>query len=68
MPGSSPVVSANLGPKVAAFACAINGKPAAVVNIRAAHDPTLRVQATCVLLGAGLDVGLIIGALYGIRR
>ena len=68
MPETSPVVSANLGPSVAAYACVINGKPAAVVNTKAAHDPTLRVQAACVLLGIGLDVGLILGALYGIRR
>lgn len=68
MPEKPAVVTANLGPKVAAFTTLIHGKPAAVINAAAAHNHELRSQATCALLGVGLDAGLIIGALYGVRR
>lgn len=62
------VVTANLGPKVAAFTTHIDGRPTAVINAAAARNHELRHQATCALLGVGLDAGLILGALYGIRR
>lgn len=68
MPESSPVASADLGPNVAAITLQIDGQPAAVINTAAAHDMTLRRQAAWALLCVGLDVGLIIGALHGIRR
>jgi hypothetical protein len=68
MPETPSVVTANLGPKVAAYACRIDGKPAAVVNTQAAYDMTLRRQAAWALLCVGLDAGLILGALHGIRR
>lgn len=65
---ASPVITGNLGPKVAAFTCRINGRPVAVINTEAAHQPELRTQAAFALIGAGLDAGLILGALHGIRR
>ncbi|MEU7074688.1 hypothetical protein AB0B30_32725 [Streptomyces narbonensis] len=68
MPGSSQVITANLGAKVAAFTCNINGRPVAVINTEAAHHPELRTQAAFALAGAGLDAGLILGALHGVRR
>ncbi|MFG2873336.1 hypothetical protein [Streptomyces sp. NPDC048338] len=68
MPEKPAVITANLGPKVAAFTTSIHGKPAAVVNELAARNPELRHQAVCALLGVGLDAGLILGALHGVRR
>lgn len=62
------VVTANLGPKVAAFTTNIDGRPTAVINAAAAHNDELRHQATCALLKVGLNAKLILGALYGIRR
>ena len=68
MPESSTVLTGNLGAKVAAYTCRINGRPVAVINTAAAHRPELRTQAAYALAGAGLDAGLILGALHGIRR
>lgn len=68
MPEPSPVITANLGPKVAAFTCRIDGRPVAVINTEAAHHPELRTQAAFALAGAGLDAGTILGALHGVRR
>jgi len=62
------VFTANLGPKVAAVTAQIDGEPAAVVNTQAAYDMTLRREAAWALLCVGLDAGLILGALHGIRR
>ena len=62
------VVTANLGPKVAAFTTHLDGKPVAVVNDAAGRSTTLRHQAVAALLGVGLDAGLILGALHGVRR
>lgn len=61
------VVAADLGPSIAAFTCRINGRPTAVVNAAARHDPTLRMQAARALHGVGIDAGCINGALHGIR-
>jgi hypothetical protein len=68
MPGSKQVVAANLGPEVAALVLEIDGQPAAVINSEAAHNKKLRRQAAWALLCVGLDAGLILGALHGIRR
>jgi hypothetical protein len=68
MPGSSPVIAANLGTKVAAFTCRIDGRPVAVINTEAAHNPELYTQAGCALVAAGFDAGTALGALYGVRR
>lgn len=69
MPEPIPVIAANLGTnKVAAFTCHINGRPVAVINTAAAHHPELRTQSAYALAGAGLDAGLILGALHGVRR
>ena len=65
---AGPVIAANLGAKVAAFTCRIDGRPIAVINTEVAHRPELRTQAAFALAGAGLDAGLILGALHGIRR
>ena len=62
-----PVITADLGTHIAAFTCRIDGRPAAVVNSAAQHDKTLRTEALAALLCAGLDAGLILGALHGIR-
>lgn len=68
MPGSSPVIVANLGRGIAAFTARSNGRPVAVINSEAAHDPELRTQAGYALVGAGLDAGTVLGALNGVRR
>lgn len=62
------VFTANLGPKVAAVTAEIHGEPAAVINTEAARSRKLRHEAALALVCAGLDAGLIIGALHGIRR
>ena len=61
-----PVITADLGPRVAAFTCRIDGRPAAVVNSAARHDKIMRTEAATALLCAGIDAGLILGALHGI--
>jgi hypothetical protein len=61
------VITADLGPHIAAYTCRINGKPAAVVNRSAAHNPTMHTEALAALLCAGLDAGAILGALHGIH-
>jgi hypothetical protein len=61
------VITADLGPHIAAFTCRINGRPAAVVNRAAAHNPAMRTEALAALLRAGLDAGAILGALHGIH-
>jgi hypothetical protein len=72
MPGTSftgPVIAANLGANVAAFTCRNgDGRTVAVINTEAMHHPGLRTQAAYALAGAGLDAGLILGALHGVRR
>lgn len=68
MPESSTVLTGNLGPKVAAVTCRIDGRPVAVINTEASTNPEIRTQAAFALIGAGLDAGLILGALHGIRR
>lgn len=68
MPETSPVIAGNLGTNVATFITRINGRPVAVINTAAAHHPELRTQAAYALAGAGLDAGLILGALHGVRR
>lgn len=68
MPEPSPVIAANLGPKVAAFTCRNSeGRPVAVINSAAVHHPELRTQAAFALAGAGFDAGTILGALHGVR-
>lgn len=61
-------ITADLGPRVAAFTCRIDGLTVAVVNASVAHNPALRKQAAAALLCAGMDAGLILGALHGVRR
>lgn len=68
MPAVATVIAANLGRRVAALTCTVDGRPAAVVNTEAQHNTELRAQATVALMGIGLDAGLILGALYGVRR
>ncbi|MFJ7070134.1 hypothetical protein [Streptomyces sp. NPDC101115] len=68
MPETNPVIAANLGANVAAFTCRIEGRPTAVVNTATKHNAELRGRAVVALLGAGLDAGLVLGALYGVRR
>jgi hypothetical protein len=68
MPGSSPVIAANLGRGIAALTLRIDGRPVAVINTEAARHPELRTEAAYALAGAGLDAGTILGALHGIRR
>lgn len=68
MPESSTVLTGNLGPRVAAFTTRIDGRPVAVINTEARTNPELRTQAAFALVGAGLDAGLILGAIHGIRR
>lgn len=67
MPGNSPVIVANLGRGIAAFTARSNGRPVAVINSEAAHDPELLAQAGYALVGAGLDAGTALGALNGVR-
>jgi hypothetical protein len=61
-------ITADLGPNVAALTCQIDGRPVAVINTATAHNPTMRTQAAAALLYAGMDAGLILGALHGVRR
>lgn len=68
MPGTSPVIVANLGRGIAAFTARSNGKPIAVINSEAVRDPELRAQAGYALVAAGLDAGTTLGALNGVRR
>lgn len=68
MPEPSPVIAANLGRKIAAFTARIDGRPVAVINTEAADSAELRTQAAYALIGSGLDAGLVLGALHGIRR
>lgn len=68
MPESSTVLTGNLGPRVAAFTTRIDGRPVAVINTEVRTNPELRTQAAFALVGAGLDAGLILGAIHGIRR
>ena len=67
MPGHT-VITAELGPHIAAFTCRIYGTPTAVINQAAAHNRQLRSQAAYALVGAGMDAGLALGALHGVRR
>lgn len=68
MPGNSPVIVANLGRGIAAFTARSNGRPVAVINSEAAHNPELLAQAGYALVSAGLDAGTALGALNGVRR
>lgn len=61
------IISAELGPSVAAFTCTISGRSVAVINNRVAIDPILRAQAAWALLTAGMDAGTALGALHGVR-
>ncbi|MFD4662503.1 hypothetical protein [Streptomyces halstedii] len=61
------VISAALGPRVAAFTCRIDGRPAAVVNTRISVNPIMRTQAAMALLCAGVDAAQTMGALDGVR-
>ncbi|MYR73023.1 MULTISPECIES: hypothetical protein [unclassified Streptomyces] len=61
------VISAALGPRVAAFTCRIDGRPAAVVNTRIRVNPVMRTQAAMALLCAGVDAAQTMGALDGVR-
>lgn len=67
MPGHT-VIAAELGTNIAALTCRINGRPTAVINQAAAHNCQLRTQAAYALVGAGMDAGLVLGALHGVRR
>lgn len=61
------IITARLGPHIAAFTCQIDGRIVAVVNDRVTTDPALRTQATWALLATGMDAGHAIGALHGVR-
>ncbi|MBV7671418.1 hypothetical protein STHAL_18375 [Streptomyces halstedii] len=61
------VISAALGPRVAAFTCRIDGRPAAVVNTRIRVNPAMHTQAAMALLCAGVDAAHTMGALDGVR-
>ncbi|WP_326700247.1 hypothetical protein OG909_24945 [Streptomyces sp. NBC_01754] len=61
------VISAALGPRVAAFTCHINGRAAAVINTQVGADPAMRTQAALALLCAGVDAAQTMGALDGVR-
>lgn len=61
------VLTADLGPSVAAFTAYSHGRPVAVVNTAARHDPAIRTQAAWALLCVGMDAGAILGALNGVR-
>jgi hypothetical protein len=62
------IISEDLGPRVAAFTCRVHGRPAAVINTRAAHQPVLHTQAAMALLCCGIDAAHALGALSGVRR
>lgn len=57
------IITTELGPKIAAFTCTVDGRPAAVVNAAARHDPVLRRQVVAVLRCAGVDEARIVGEL-----
>lgn len=61
------VISAALGPNVAAVTCRIDGRPTAVINTRSRTDARIRTQAALALLSCGIDAGLTMGALDGVR-
>lgn len=61
------LISAELGPRVAAFTCRLDGRPTAVVNTLTRTQPRMRAQATAALLGCGIDAGHALGALHGVR-
>ncbi|TRV72581.1 hypothetical protein FKN01_29790 [Streptomyces sp. 130] len=67
MPDEPILISADLGPRVAAFTARTNGRPTAVVNTRAHTQPRMRVQAAVALLACGIDAGHALGALHGVR-
>jgi hypothetical protein len=67
MPTTPTVLTADLGPHTAAYTCHINGQPTAVINTAATHNTAMRTQAARALTRAGLDAGLILGALHGIH-
>ena len=61
------VISAPLGPTVAAVTCRVNGRPTAVINTLARTEPRIRTQAAVALIGCGIDAGRTLGALHGVR-
>jgi hypothetical protein len=61
------VTTADLGPRVAAVTAKIRGRPAAVINIRAAHDPDMCSQAAYALAEAGIEAARLSEVLDGIR-
>lgn len=67
MPAEPILISADLGPRVAAFTCRTNGQPIAVVNTLTRTQPRMRVQAAVALLACGIDAGHALGALHGVR-
>lgn len=62
------VITAELGLHIAALTCHINGRPTAVINQAVSHNRQLKSQAAYALIGVGMDAGLALGALHGIRR
>lgn len=69
MPEPKPnIISAALGPNVAALTCRLDGRPTAVINTLASTDPRIRTAAAIHLLGVGMDAGSTLGALHGVRR
>lgn len=67
MRAKTQVMSADLGPCVAALTCYVEGKPVAVVNAAVKHNPAMRTQAAWALVSVGLDAGLVLGAISGVR-
>ena len=68
MPDHASVITADLGPNIAALTCRIEGRPVAVINTAARDDPAMRTQAAWALVGIGLDAGSILeGELNGVR-
>lgn len=67
MPDEPILISADLGPRVAAVTCRLDGRPTAVINTRTRADPCMRVQAAIALLACGIDAGHALGALHGVR-
>lgn len=61
------LISADLGPRVAAFTCRLDGRPTAVINTLTRTQPSMRTQAAVALLGCGIDAGHVLGALHGVR-
>lgn len=68
MPETCHVIAGNLGSNIATFITHIDGHPVAVINSQAAHHSELRTEAAYALVSVGLDAGLILGALHGVRR